>query len=74
MSGPDERCKLCGGETQIRTTPYARYRDCLSCGESWIIEIPRFKPDIVIRETSEADLNDLKEPEEDDERIHELGG
>ena len=70
-----ESCKLCGGDTQIRTTPYARYLDCLSCGESWIIEAAKPLPTIRIRDLSDDDLNDIKEPEpEEDEHIHGLGG
>jgi hypothetical protein len=68
----DVICKLCGGETQIRTTPYTRYRDCLSCGESWAIETVKVPP---YTGQSDDDIHDIKEVEPDqDELIHELGG
>lgn len=34
-------CKLCGGKTEVFTTPYARYLDCISCGERWNIKPER---------------------------------
>jgi hypothetical protein len=69
MPSTDDRCKLCGGETEIRTTPYRRYRDCHSCGESWVVEEAKVP---VYQSPSE----EIEPPEltADDERIHELGG
>jgi len=72
MSERVERCKLCGGQTKIRTTAYTRYRDCLSCGETWAIESTKAPPHIM--DAEELVLTGGRHDDQEEELIHELGG